>query len=94
MENLLLMNLQTHQKTYGFSLPGPIYQWVEAHIKKPFKGFEHKRNSDGTFYSYDQQLCATRSQVVSMAYDLIKRGWDDVKIIKWLQTQMKCNLEV
>lgn len=94
MEYLVLMNLRTQQQTYGFSLPASIYQWVEVNISKPFKGFEHKRNQDGTFYSYEQQIYATRAQVVSMAYELIKKGWNDIKIISWLECQMKCNLDI
>ena len=48
--------------------------WIHENIHRPIKGFESKRNIDGTLYNYAQQINATRLQVLSVALYFLQRG--------------------
>lgn len=51
-----------------------IKSWIVRHIHRPIQGFEHKKNPDGTWYTKEQQLHATRFQALNVAHYFINRG--------------------
>jgi hypothetical protein len=59
--------------------------WVVSTVKTPIKGFEEKRNPDGSFYTYKQQLLATYKQVYIIIMDLLIRGKSKQEIMHTLQ---------
>lgn len=63
-------------------LPQSIYQKICTAITCPIAGFEHKRNADGTFFSLEQQLEATRQQVIILVKNSYIKGANDIEITK------------
>lgn len=43
-------------------IPQTIARWVMRNISRPISGFDSKRNFDGTHFSIDQQIEASREQ--------------------------------
>lgn len=62
-----------------------VKQWIMQHIHTPIQGFEHKRNPDGRFYSREQQLMATRYQVLNIADYFLSNGKSYEEIITVLR---------
>lgn len=58
-----------------------LSSWIKACAKEPIKGFDHKKNPDGSFFSYLQQKNATYKQLQSIILDMKKRGKDEKQII-------------
>jgi hypothetical protein len=63
------------------SVPEHLITWINTHINKPIKGFDHKKNADGTLLSHEQQMHATRDQVLSVANYFFTRGRSQEEII-------------
>lgn len=62
-----------------------LKEWILENVRRPIRGFEHKRNPDGSWYSREQQVTATRFQAFNIAQDYIKRGkspQDAIDILK------------
>jgi hypothetical protein len=51
-----------------------IEEWVAKNIHRPIKGFEHKRNPDGSYYSFSQQMRETHRQAIAVAKYFLQRG--------------------
>ena len=66
------------------TIPEQFFQWIHQHITEPIRGFEHKQNPNGTFYSKRQQLEATRQQAVAIVHDFLKRGKSETEIFEIL----------
>lgn len=62
-----------------------IKLWIVHHINKPIQGFEHKRNPDGRYYSLEQQMMATRYQVMNIADYFLANGKSYDEIIRVLR---------
>ncbi len=65
-------------------IPKSIISWVLDHVRRPIAGFESKRNPDGSYYSYDQQLQATYMQVLYVAHYWVTLGKPKEEIINSL----------
>jgi hypothetical protein len=48
--------------------------WLNTYIIKPFAGFEDLKHKDGTPYSLDEQLRATRQQYFDLSYSDIEKN--------------------
>lgn len=59
--------------------------WVTRHINRPIKGFDQKKNSDGTLYTKNQQLSSTRYQAMAIAAYFIARGKSQKEILQILE---------
>ena len=68
------MDFSTEQAKERLTPISRIEEWVLGNIHRPIKGFEHKKNKDGSFYSFAQQMRATRSQIMAVAHYLLERG--------------------
>lgn len=66
-------------------VPRPIIRWIKQHISEPIRGFDGKRNFDGTYYSLKQQIKASREQLLLIAIDYYDRGYPPERIIQELQ---------
>ncbi len=51
-----------------------IEAWIIKNINRPIKGFESKRNADGSYYTFAQQINATRLQVIAVAKYFLEQG--------------------
>lgn len=60
--------------------------WVMTHINRPIKGFEHKRNYDGSLFTKRQQLSSTRLQVLAIGMYFLDRGKPVEEIFAILQS--------
>jgi len=59
--------------------------WLNTYIIRPFAGFEDLKHEDGTPYSLDEQLQATRKQCFDSGYSEIEKNPKyNERIIKWL----------
>lgn len=73
-----IQNLQEEQiKRY---IPQHIICWVMCNITRPIAGFNDKRNKDGSRYSYEQQILASRVQALYVAHywSTIGRSTEDI----------------
>lgn len=66
-------------------IPQRIICWVKCNIRRPIRGFNDKRNNDGSRYSYEQQLVASRIQVLYVAHYLSTIGKSTEDIIRSLR---------
>lgn len=62
-----------------------LEKWVMTHIHRPIKGFEQKKNYDGTLFTKHQQLSSTRLQVLSIGMYFIDRGKSPEEVFAILQ---------
>lgn len=63
------------EDSYDYSSPFMrIEEWIQKNINRPIKGFESKRNADGSYYSFAQQIRATRCQVIAIARYFLQKG--------------------
>lgn len=62
-----------------------VEAWVFTHVTRPIKGFEHKRNHDGSLFTKRQQLSATRLQVLAVAMYFLGRGKSEEEVIRLLR---------
>jgi hypothetical protein len=76
--------MEFHFMQNAHNLPFEILVWIKQNIHRPIKGFEHKRNPDGTYYSPDQQLKATHRQAVTAASYFVHKGKSRPEIINFL----------
>lgn len=74
-----------HQQTRDHAIHY-LESWVLTHVQKPIKGFEHKRNHDGTLFTKHQQLSSTRLQVLAIGMYFIDRGRKPEEVITILET--------
>lgn len=51
-----------------------VEEWILKNINRPIKGFESKKNDDGSYYSFSQQIYATRLQVMAVARYFLQQG--------------------
>ncbi len=58
--------------------------WMKENILRPIQGFEHMKNADGTYYTYDQQMRATYWQMFAIIRHFLKRGKSYDEIISIL----------
>ncbi len=68
------------------NIPHEISIWIDQHISRPIRGFEHKKKANGTEYSHHEQLIATRHQLRLIAHSYIQRGVSPHEIVmrlKW-----------
>jgi hypothetical protein len=56
------------------TIPESLVYWIRNNITRPLRGFEDKKNPDGTPYSFKQQMRATYHQIREIVSDLISRG--------------------
>ena len=68
------MQNKAHQNADKFEVIQFFETWIAEHIHRPIKGFEHKRNSDGTFFNKRQQILATRVQILAIVSYFLARG--------------------
>ncbi len=54
--------------------------WAKTQSIQPIKGFEDKRNPDGTPFTFQQQQLATRMQMYLIICDLCSRGKSSASI--------------
>lgn len=71
---------------HGQSVMEMVERWVVSNINRPIKGFEHKKNHDGSFFSYKQQLSSTRLQVLAVAIYFLNRGKSTTEVLQLLKT--------
>jgi len=67
-------------------IPHEIALWIDQHISRPIRGFEHKRKANGRMYSHNEQLIATRHQLRLIAHSYVQRGVSPHEIVtklKW-----------
>ncbi len=67
-------------------IPHEISSWIDQHISRPIRGFEHKKKADGNIYSHQEQLLATRYQLRLIAQSYVQRGKSPHEIVmrlKW-----------
>lgn len=86
------MSSHTHFRNYCFSCKyeeittidplEDIALWIHQNISRPIAGFHHKVNGDGTYYTPEQQLNATRYQLLLIAIDYYSKGVPDEKILR------------
>jgi hypothetical protein len=67
-----------------FTIPEEFFLWIHSQITEPIKGFEHKQNPDGSFYSLTQQIEATRKQAIVIVHDFLRRGKSEADIFEIL----------
>jgi hypothetical protein len=68
------------------NIPHEISIWIDQHISRPIRGFEHKKKANGSMYSRNEQLLATRYQLRLIAQSYMKRGVSPHEIVmrlKW-----------
>ncbi len=73
--------IEPYTKSVTPSLPESIMSWIVNNITTPIKGFDHKRNPDGSFFSIEQQLHQTRLQVVAVASYFYHRGRSTTEVM-------------
>jgi hypothetical protein len=56
------------------TIPVSLVSWIKENITRPLRGFEDKKNADGSPYSFRQQMRATYHQLIEIVGDLISRG--------------------
>jgi hypothetical protein len=66
-------------------LPSELHYWIQLHITQPIAGFEHKRKANGICYSREEQVKATRHQVILIALSYLKQGKSQDEIVTRLQ---------
>jgi hypothetical protein len=67
-------------------IPPDLSRWIDQHISRPIRGFEHKKKANGNEYSFSEQILATRHQVRLIAYSYLKCGKSEEEIrtrLKW-----------
>lgn len=64
------------------TLPKSVYEHIITCITRPICGFEHKTNADGTQFSQEQQLQATRQQVILLVKNHYAKGAGEEELIK------------
>jgi hypothetical protein len=62
-----------------------LEDWITLHVNRPIKGFEHKRNKDGTLYTKSQQITSTRYQAMAIAAYFTARGKTRKEILEILE---------
>lgn len=69
------------QARFKKKVPSPDLQnfdhWLDQVVKRPFQGYGDKTNPDGTPYSFEQQLEASKEQL-----RIVFREWQALKIPK------------
>ena len=66
------------------TIPEKFFLWIHEHITEPIEGFEHKQNPNGTPYSKQQQVSATRRQAIAIVHDFLRRGKSEPEIFEML----------
>ena len=69
----------------SFYVPPDLCQWIEHHIQKPIAGFEHKKKANGQYYSYEEQLKATKYQLTLIASTYLQSGKTSPEVVQRLQ---------
>ncbi len=62
-----------------------IEAWIMRNVNRPIKGFDQKKNIDGTLYTKSQQVASTRLQAVTIAAYFIARGKSEKEILGILE---------
>jgi hypothetical protein len=70
---------------YRHHISENIALWVQTNINRPIKGFEHKRNADGSLYTKSQQISSTRIQALAVATYFIGRGKSQHEVLQILR---------
>lgn len=66
-------------------LPSELRYWIQLHINQPIAGFEHKKKANGCCYSREEQIKATRHQVILIALSYLQQGKSTEEILVRLQ---------
>jgi hypothetical protein len=66
------------------TIPEEFFLWIHTYITEPIRGFEHKKNPDGSYYTTSQQITATRKQAIAMVHDFLQRGKSEADIFQIL----------
>ena len=65
--------------------PDLLNQWLDRYVQKPFMGYEDKQHPDGTPYSFNDQVEASKDQLRKMAVELPELGAKKEVIIENLK---------
>ncbi len=68
--------------------PDKFGEWLRKYVKRPYKGYEDKRHTDGSKFSYEELLEETRRQLIMAAEEFKGMdGFSDESIAKYMQDQ-------
>jgi hypothetical protein len=65
------------------------WSWVQQQSVKPIRGFEDKKNPDGSLYTYQQQQLATHMQMYLIICDMCSRGKSSASIHSIMEVFIK-----
>lgn len=69
-----MVSMNYHQHSDCSQCIDQWWGWVKKQPVPPLKGFRDKKNPDGSKFSYQQQILATKMQLYFIIDDLCKRG--------------------